>query len=86
MMYVAAYFAGFVFYLLIVGRKSNLLRSKAVEKLKTYIKNQKQSFKKVLQFVHKLYYNKLISRKKSLSNKLKFGGKNGKVFSQLKRK
>ncbi len=86
MMYLAAYFAGFVFYLLIVGRKSNLLRSKAVEKLKTYIKNQKQSFKKVLQFVHKLYYNKLISRKKPLSNKLKFGGKNGKAFSQFKRK
>ncbi len=80
-MYAAAYFGGFIAYLLLISRKTIALRKKAAHGLNNFIKKQKQSFKKVLQFMHKLYYNKFV-----LHNKLKSGDKNGKAFSQPKRK
>ena len=67
----------------------------AVNSLEAQIKNKtinecmiqktvKETFKQSV--VQQLVKDKLISRKKPLSNKLKFGGKNGKAFSQFKRK
>lgn len=80
-MYAAAYFGGFIVFLLLISRKTIAFRKKAALGLKSFVKKQKQSFKKVLQFMHKLYYNKFV-----LHNKLKSGDKNGKAFSQPKRK
>ena len=80
-MYAAAYFGGLVIYLLLISRKTIAVRKQAAVGFKNFVKKQKQSFKKVLQFMHKLYYNKFI-----LHNKFKSGDKNGKVSSQPKRK
>lgn len=80
-MYAAAYFGGLVIYLLLISRKTIAVRKKAAVGFKNFVKKQKQSFKKVLQFMHKLYYNKFI-----LHNMFKSGDKNGKVSSQPKRK
>ena len=80
-MYAAAYFGGLVIYLLLISRKTIAVRKQAAVGFKNFVKKQKQSFKKVLQFMHKLYYNKFI-----LHNKFKSGDKNGKASSQPKRK
>ncbi len=80
-MYAAVYFGGLIVYLLLISRKTIAVRKQAVLGVKSFVEKQKQSFKKVLQFMHKLYYNKIV-----LHNKLKSGDENGKVFSQPKRK
>lgn len=73
-LYFTAYFAGLLVYVFTVFRLTRRFQSGIAAFLRNIIKKFVKSFKKVLQFIKRVYYNVIMLSKKPLRKKRKSKG------------
>lgn len=80
-MYFTVYSAGFLLYLASVYRLTLGFKRQTADFLRGLFKKALKSFKKVLQFIKRLYYNKFVKHL-TFTKKLKAGSKNESASSK----
>lgn len=83
-LYFTSFILGFLVYVFTVFRITKSFQSKTAGFIRLVIKKSFKSFKKVLQFIKRVYYNTFVKHNPFTRKKLKAGSKNESASSEFK--